>query len=341
MSKSMAEVASAGVPITPTPPVIGELKSIPPMTQDATSSDGFLCAYLNIDDQHKGNRGSVECVLTEKWESVGVASAHNYPEHDRWVSRAALFVPLLKQTNYYLKVNSTSGSIDSQTKAHWADLKIGQLGAPTPIKVEKNLPAATAPTDGFLLCQATKLRNGDRSVLSVYLDVTDRVIMASCCQHAYDEHDVHYPMESFCVPLQANTKYRIEVWPYTLKGEPVWYATWIPLQGAKLGSSIQNVENVKYVAQSDGFLVGVLQCNDGGRGYCEVHVGTADLSREQLLALPAVAGTSVHEYHEHDTWMMANTVTVPIRRGTSYLIDLKETCPPAGLKAYFVPVNAM
>jgi hypothetical protein len=206
---------------------------------------------------------------------------------------------------------------------------LGPWQNPSPITLGNPF---TAPTDGFLVGSLQTIKDGTRGWLR--LTSATNTPLAGCTVHRWTPAGNFYNVGSFCVPLPKGTAVTpaLASTPENLQvGDPGDYAIrldWLPLQNGLMfgpteprtarptGSADVNT------AETDGFFVATLGAPTGGVATVRVAVTPPSGPDGQPLAPRMLGCTSIHRHAPQnpteDNWVVYNTLTVPIRAGSTY-----------------------
>jgi len=283
------------------------------------ASDGFVVATIVKKDD--GSRGTVTMTTDSKASPAtcrAMASIHKYGNSDSHIDAASLTAPV-KAGDYYSTVMTTT-SKNPQVTVSFVPLASGgdgTFGDWTSINANAAYTAASSGlVVAFINCPKD---DGSRGFIigQQGSDATGLVDVMSSSAHFYSKEDDWVPCESFCMPVPAGSTYKVSFLITSVS--PVATAYWLPIKSpdVSLSKPESRTKGTVYQAETDGFLIGMLNASsDGARGHLEIHV---DAFEDDLDAASTVRATTyVHYYKKDNRWVPRNSVMVPITKGSFY-----------------------
>ena len=252
-----------------------------------------------------GGRGTIEATAGPL---AVQASAHFYTSGDRWARMASFVVPAAKGVDALAEASPSSPP--SPSTSLFQCLLGPSSDAPFFGAVAPSGSSGTATSDGFMVVTVAQSANGDRGFATLTVGATLR---GACSMHYYTNGDTYYPENSFCVPITQGETWALTT--TTTSGAPKFTSNWVPLQDLSMQTMSMRGAGTVYTANTDGFLVAVLNATDGGRA--TVQLQSAARSAD-LPNMPVYSCASVHFYPEHDTYLPCNAAMLPVQKGQVY-----------------------
>jgi hypothetical protein len=315
-------------------PIFGKSQIWQADTVTRASSDGFLIGQVWASDPT--SRGYISA-KTESQLPVTVmraaSSVHFYNKSDRFGQISSFFMPVRKQDF----VEGNDKDTYNHTGKNFRFIPFGlssnknYLGAWQKLDTNREF---TAQTDGFVVCTIWA-DNASRG-FAFLEDTTEakKPLLAASSAHHNVSSDVWYQCQSFCAPVRQGRKVKPKALP--TYGTIHVDAYWIPLEQARFGDPESRTANSRFTAETSGFLVGIVEAEEAGRGELKLRVGSpsnGSLGDEHNLGM-----ASVHFYEGSDTWLKFNTTTVPVTKGSFYKADLNEAHGKVNCTLSWVPL---
>jgi hypothetical protein len=218
---------------------------------------------------------------------------------------------------------------------------LGDWATPSPVQLGEPF---TAPGDGFLACaiRIPITTDGPFGNLRLFHGTDNQQPLAGSGVHLWRQtmKDCWYSGGSFCVPVPAGTT--VTALMESTDENRQWGDTatdfeittdWLPLQGGLAFDRQRQgarMAGTQYTAETDGFLVASLGAPHGGHAYLTVDV-TPATSDGSALPSRTLGRTSVHRRlnsaNDEINFLIYNTVTVPIRAGSTYTVNVDQHTP--------------
>lgn len=294
---------------------------------------GFVLATIKA--TNNGDRGYIlgyaEVSIDPK-AMRAAASQHFYTGSDVWAPSASLLMPVANGATYKMTGIATSGKPSmNATFIGIGDSDVSTLGNYVQISPNTSI---IAPQDGFVLAYIYAGNNGDRG--DIHFNINGKNYAGSSA-HNYNGSDHIVQYNSFMIPVKNGATYKVQSTPTC--GRPTVEAFFVPIQQADavLGDYQSLDANHTYMASTDGFLIGYLDANgNGNRGEVTISCYPAPGQPGALLLETA---TSVHDYHESDSWLTFQTATLPVPKGFQFGSNLNATCGNPKLNLFWIPLS--
>lgn len=192
--------------------------------------------------------------------------------------------------------------------------------------------------DGFVISFIEETGNGARGYIQALDDknANPTTMRAAASQHYFTNSDKWVTSTSLTMPTPHGTTYLGESVPTF--GSPRMMQRFVGLgdSGEQAMGPWQDVElNSDIKVLTDGFVVAYVDWNnrDGARGYVQ------GLQKSGNGTYTVVAAASQHYYTGSDIQVPSNSFCMPVRKDTTYRVDLVVTSSGSTAKAYFVPLS--
>jgi hypothetical protein len=316
-------------------PIFGKSQVWQGNAVNQVSSDGFLIGHLWATGP--GSRGFI-LANTESQPNPTVqraaASAHFFDGSDRWGQISSFFMPVRKQDYGVGKSLDTHNQTGKNFRFIPFGLSSNQpyLGAWQKLDVNEEF---TAQTDGFVICTIWA-DNASRGYIFLEdsTEATKKTLLAASSAHHNISSDTWYQCQSFCVPVRKG--HIVKPKSVTTYGTIQANAYWISLEQVSFGTPEIRTANLSYTAETDGFLVGMVEAQEAGRGELKLRVGfpsSDSLGDEHNLGL-----ASAHFHQGTDTWLKFNTTIVPVIKSSLYKAVLNATHGKVDCSLLWVPL---
>lgn len=298
---------------------LGVAKEVDPNTNYRAPSDGFVYGRLwGVDGINRGWAYLVSDTMNTPSTQRAATAVHppdsSVREADRVYLRSmSFFSPVRKGDHYNIQTQAAAGTVSSKQFFQPFELGFGDW-----VKLENEVPRQAAE-DGLVVAV---LNSGDRNNYGKVFGLVSRTSDPQSWRD-YDPYgtaaivfgqdaQVFGWIQSICIPVPKGKWYNVH--HEIFFGSSTVEAYWLPLRGRFAFGSIEQINEGRYTALTDGLIFGIATASDGARGWASIRVAedTSKLqSGESLVATTGVQNSPPALFPE-------NSLIAPVRRGQAY-----------------------
>lgn len=305
---------------------------------EKSSRDGFLIS--KVFTKSNGGRSHTEGLIGESQGDLQFklgASQHYYFDQNNHIGTSTLCMPVYDSAYFESKFHISSSDSGIENQFFSLDNRESRtLGDYLPVDFGTEI---TMPVDGFVVASINGFQsNGSRSYITGFQKINGETKQMIGASQQFNGDSLWVPMNSFCMPVKANTDFKVDY--VATAGFPEGKAYFIPIiDNVEFGDKpLYRNTNSIYTAETDGFLVGFIQDGaDGNRAYLDAFSSN---NQDNLKNESPIASASVHFHYGGDRHIGQNAITIPVPKGNFYKLALTNTWGHCNVTAYWIPIQA-